>query len=230
MSDIVANQVVSLLRPLLSFAAVLLLWSGLSALALFPETIVPSPWSVWAAAVDMASSGVLQSDLAISAGRAAAGFVIGASLGVVTGLFNRANCAISPLAGALFASDAAYSGHRAYSGGDCLVRHRRGVKVFRYCLYGLFDGVVQHPSRHGVRPGNLFTRRAFAGRQPSAGIFRGGDPGRRPAYFRRHPTGRRAGFFKPGGRRIVRRLVRHRLPVTGGPTIYQYRSHVRPAH
>ncbi|CAK8743513.1 hypothetical protein SODG_006649 [Sodalis praecaptivus] len=64
----------------------MLLWSGLSALTLFPETIVPSPWNVWAVAVDMASSGVLQNDLAISAGRAAAGFVIGASLGVVTGL------------------------------------------------------------------------------------------------------------------------------------------------
>lgn len=86
MTDAVAEHVASALRPLLSFAAVLLLWSGLSALGLFPETIVPSPWSVWTAAVDMARSGVLQSDLAISAGRAAAGFALGASLGVITGL------------------------------------------------------------------------------------------------------------------------------------------------
>ncbi|MBT9431134.1 ABC transporter permease [Candidatus Sodalis endolongispinus] len=86
MTDAVADHVASALRQLLSFAAVLLLWSGLSALGLFPETIVPSPWSVWTAAVDMARSGVLQSDLAISAGRAAAGFALGASLGVITGL------------------------------------------------------------------------------------------------------------------------------------------------
>jgi NitT/TauT family transport system permease protein len=73
-------------QSLSSLFIVLAIWGGVSALALFPETIFPSPQSVLAAAVDLVRDGILFSDLNDSLGRACVGFAIGASLGVATGL------------------------------------------------------------------------------------------------------------------------------------------------
>jgi ABC-type nitrate/sulfonate/bicarbonate transport system permease component len=76
----------ALIKPLASFAIVLALWwlgctvSGVS------STIVPSPSDTLEAAVEMAESGVLWSDLAASLKRAAIGFSIGSCLGVAVGL------------------------------------------------------------------------------------------------------------------------------------------------
>ena len=73
-------------KPLLSFLFVLLLWAAVGLTGWFPESIFPAPWSVWSAALEMAESGVLWRDLAVSLSRAAIGFAIGASLGVGLGL------------------------------------------------------------------------------------------------------------------------------------------------
>jgi NitT/TauT family transport system permease protein len=73
-------------QSLSSLFIVLAIWGGVSALALFPETIFPSPQSVLIAAVDLVSDGTLFSDLKDSLGRACVGFAIGASLGVAVGL------------------------------------------------------------------------------------------------------------------------------------------------
>ena len=58
---------------------VLLVWAGVSALQIFPDAIFPSPLSVWHAGIDLYREGLLLSDMKDSLGRAAIGFVIGAS-------------------------------------------------------------------------------------------------------------------------------------------------------
>ncbi|MEM8957904.1 MAG: ABC transporter permease [Pseudomonadota bacterium] len=72
--------------PLISFGFVLAIWATAGALQIVPETIFPAPWSVWSATVEMWRNGTLQTDLAVSLGRAAIGFAIGATLGVTLGL------------------------------------------------------------------------------------------------------------------------------------------------
>jgi NitT/TauT family transport system permease protein len=74
------------IQSLSSLFIVLAIWGGVSALALFPETIFPSPQSVLVAAIDLVRDGTLFSDLSDSLGRACVGFAIGASLGVAVGL------------------------------------------------------------------------------------------------------------------------------------------------
>ena len=69
-----------------SLVMVLLVWAGVSALQIFPEAIFPSPLSVWHSAVDLYREGLLVSDMKDSLGRAAIGFLIGATLGVAVGL------------------------------------------------------------------------------------------------------------------------------------------------
>ncbi|MWB78653.1 ABC transporter permease subunit [Pseudooceanicola sp. 216_PA32_1] len=72
--------------PLISFAFVLGLWSLVGLSGVVKEAIFPAPWSVWSATVEMWRNGTLQTDLAKSLGRAAVGFGIGATLGVMMGL------------------------------------------------------------------------------------------------------------------------------------------------
>ncbi|MHC5307956.1 ABC transporter permease [Bartonella sp. LJL80] len=74
------------LKGAVSFVLVVLLWWLAVLIANPPETILPSPLDVWNAAVEMAKSGILWSDLATSLSRAAIGFFIGASLGILAGL------------------------------------------------------------------------------------------------------------------------------------------------
>lgn len=83
--------------PLVSFLLVLAIWAAVGAVGAFPETIFPAPWTVFSAAVEMAQSGVLFSDLSVSLGRAAVGFTIGASLGVAVGLLTGRVAAIRTL-------------------------------------------------------------------------------------------------------------------------------------
>jgi NitT/TauT family transport system permease protein len=75
------------LQPASSLIIVLAIWALVSAFHVFPEAIFPTPWSVLIAAKELYSDGLLFSDLADSLGRASVGFAIGASLGVVIGLF-----------------------------------------------------------------------------------------------------------------------------------------------
>lgn len=69
-----------------SFALVLAIWSAVSLSGLISPILFPAPWTVVAAGVEMAAAGTLLSDVAISAQRAVVGFLIGAGLGVFTGL------------------------------------------------------------------------------------------------------------------------------------------------
>jgi len=75
-----------LLSPLISFAIVLVIWAAVSFAGLFPDTIFPPPWDVWDAGGELYASGLLMSDMKASLGRAAVGFGIGSSLGVVLGV------------------------------------------------------------------------------------------------------------------------------------------------
>ena len=72
--------------PLVSFLIVLAVWAIVAMAGAFPDSIFPSPLSVWQAAVELYRNGTLLSDLRASLSRAAIGFGIGAVLGVGVGL------------------------------------------------------------------------------------------------------------------------------------------------
>ncbi|MFD2173774.1 ABC transporter permease [Rhodobacter lacus] len=74
--------------PLFAFALALTLWALAALAQALPETILPAPWAVWAAAREMWDSGLLAQDLAVSLRRAATGFALGASLGIALGLLS----------------------------------------------------------------------------------------------------------------------------------------------
>lgn len=71
---------------LLSPLALLLLWAWASATGRFPETLLPSPAGVLAAAHEVWLSGELAMHLSASLQRLAAGFVIGGLSGIVFGV------------------------------------------------------------------------------------------------------------------------------------------------
>jgi ABC-type nitrate/sulfonate/bicarbonate transport system permease component len=75
-----------ILNVALSLLGVVAAWQLLSSFKLVNPTLFPSPHAVWLAARDLLESGVFFDDLAVSLGRAAVGFVIGAALGIVVGL------------------------------------------------------------------------------------------------------------------------------------------------
>ena len=78
-----ATRVRNVVLPLV---AIVVVWQLASGIAIVNPLLFPSPAKVWLAAVDMFGSGVLLKDLVVSLRRAAAGFVVGASLGVTLGL------------------------------------------------------------------------------------------------------------------------------------------------
>ena len=69
-----------------SLFGVVMVWELLCSLNLVNPALFPSPFAVWLAAIDLVNSGVFFNDLAVSTGRAAIGFAIGASLGIIVGL------------------------------------------------------------------------------------------------------------------------------------------------
>ena len=69
-----------------SFAAFTGVWWAISALEIVNPVFFPAPPLVLSAALEMLEGGVLFSDLQVSLGRAAVGFVAGVSLGLLTGL------------------------------------------------------------------------------------------------------------------------------------------------
>lgn len=62
------------------------LWWAISAMAFVNPIFFPSPPEVLSAAVEMIRSGILWTDLRVSLGRVAVGFVLGSVLGIVVGL------------------------------------------------------------------------------------------------------------------------------------------------
>ncbi|CAN5334319.1 ABC transporter permease [soil metagenome] len=81
--------------PLLLLGA----WQLVSAFQLVPAYRLPSPASVWLAAVDLSNRGLLWSDIGISVQRVLIGFVIGA----IVGLFLGSIVGLSRIASAFFA-------------------------------------------------------------------------------------------------------------------------------
>ena len=70
----------------LSFGLVLAVWAMLGAWSEVPDTILPAPWDVWRAALELWYNGSLLTDLGASLGRAGTGFAIGSTLGIGVGL------------------------------------------------------------------------------------------------------------------------------------------------
>lgn len=68
--------------------ALLALWQLASAVGWLPTRVLPAPTAVAAAAFDLARSGELWENLAVSAGRALAGLLIGGGVGFALGLLN----------------------------------------------------------------------------------------------------------------------------------------------
>jgi ABC-type nitrate/sulfonate/bicarbonate transport system permease component len=74
------------LRVTLSLGGVVVLWWGVAVSGLINQQLFPTPLAVLIAAKELYDDGILFSDLRISLERAAIGFLIGASLGIVVGL------------------------------------------------------------------------------------------------------------------------------------------------
>lgn len=85
----------------ISLATVLVIWQFVYWLNIVNQNLMPSPVGVWDAATTMYGKGILFADLAVSVRRAAVGFTIGASLGIVLGLLTSRTrffaVALSPL-------------------------------------------------------------------------------------------------------------------------------------
>lgn len=77
---------------------ILLIWQFLSSVSIIPTRVLPAPLSVIGAAIRLAQTGELFVNIAVSAGRAISGFVVGGSIGFVLGLVN----GISPIFEKLF--------------------------------------------------------------------------------------------------------------------------------
>ncbi len=75
-----------LAQVIVSLGLALVLWSLASATGWANPDFVPSPATIFKAGLELHADGVLLPDLAISFKRAAVGFALGASLGVVLGL------------------------------------------------------------------------------------------------------------------------------------------------
>ena len=91
----------SRVRGLLSWAfplLVLTLWQVLSTIGVIPTRVLPSPLSVFTAALTLIQSGELFTHISISARRALSGFIIGGSIGFALGVLN----GLLPVAETLF--------------------------------------------------------------------------------------------------------------------------------
>ncbi|MGK9149190.1 ABC transporter permease [Plantibacter flavus] len=80
-----SRRIVVVLGGFLVPVLILVAWQLVTSLGLVPPTQLPSPAEVWAAGVDLAQRGWLQTDVAISVQRVLIGFAIGAALGLVLG-------------------------------------------------------------------------------------------------------------------------------------------------
>ncbi|NGM86120.1 ABC transporter permease [Parapusillimonas sp. SGNA-6] len=87
--------------PVVFAAVIIILWSSFVQTGLIPESVLPSPIAVWRAAVEDIQSGLLFVHISSSLGRLLAGFLIGATLGVlIGGVMSQAriiNQALSPI-------------------------------------------------------------------------------------------------------------------------------------
>lgn len=95
------NPTARLVKTILSLAGVLLIWWAISAIGIVNPELFPSPYGVLIAGSELYREGLLYADLKVSLGRAAVGFTVGATLGVVAGLLTARtrtfNWALNPL-------------------------------------------------------------------------------------------------------------------------------------
>ncbi|GIG26204.1 ABC transporter permease [Cellulomonas denverensis] len=100
-----ARRPVRLALGLLLPAVLLVVWQLVTSAGLVAPYQLPSPASVWTAAVDLAERGLLGQYVAISTQRVLLGFLIGAALGLavgsVVGLSRLAGALLEPLLGAV---------------------------------------------------------------------------------------------------------------------------------
>lgn len=84
---------------------ILAVWQAVSTNGLVAASVLPSPWMVWQAAVDLTQRGLYGHYIAISTQRVlvgfAAGAAIGLALGAVVGLSTSANSLLAPTFGGL---------------------------------------------------------------------------------------------------------------------------------
>ncbi|MSQ51181.1 MAG: ABC transporter permease [Betaproteobacteria bacterium] len=73
-------------KAALSLAGVAVVWWAIAKAEFVNPELFPGPHAVWLAAVELHDDGLLYSDLRVSLGRAATGFIIGSLLGVIVGL------------------------------------------------------------------------------------------------------------------------------------------------
>jgi sulfonate transport system permease protein len=79
---------------------VIVVWQLLASAGVISDRVLPAPAAVGQAAAELAANGRLIEDIAVSARRAALGFIIGGTIGFLLGLVNGA----IPLSGTLFDS------------------------------------------------------------------------------------------------------------------------------
>lgn len=77
---------------------ILIVWQLLSTFGVIPTRVLPAPFAVVGAAIQLAKTGELFVNIGVSAARAISGFVIGGSIGFLLGLLN----GISPIAEKIF--------------------------------------------------------------------------------------------------------------------------------
>lgn len=80
------NKVLNLIKPLTSILFVLFVWQIAHSAGLTNKNLFPGPWEVATACVKLFNDGVMMKDLQTSVSRAAVGFGLGASLGILAGI------------------------------------------------------------------------------------------------------------------------------------------------
>ena len=80
------KKAVELLKPFLSILFVLFVWQFAHSSGLTNKNLFPGPWEVATASVKLFNDGVMMKDLRTSVSRAAVGFAMGASLGILAGM------------------------------------------------------------------------------------------------------------------------------------------------
>lgn len=104
-ADVIGSRRFRVLGGALVPVLILAVWQWVSASGLAPVSVLPSPYMVWLAAVDLTERGLYGQYVAISAQRVLVGFAAGATiglvLGAVVGLSRLANVLLAPTFGGL---------------------------------------------------------------------------------------------------------------------------------
>jgi sulfonate transport system permease protein len=88
LNNVLNHRQIQTLVPWLVPILILVLWQFLSTIGVIPTRILPAPFSVVGAAIQLTKSGELGRNITISAVRAVTGFLVGGSIGFGLGLLN----------------------------------------------------------------------------------------------------------------------------------------------